>query len=1391
METLQSYIQNKKYINLFDYGLLTTNVISEIFDDDLPLKMKAHLKSHFPFFTNGVISIKERESTKTNGYFIKITPEEVMSIYNNLKSINYEYIQIKFHDQHANRYQGITFVNNDTRWVNHPTILNVKSIYNIIQPIWKSMDKGKSMYIYDENYTQRASFNGDVYIDLDKRDTLLDQEYSLSYPNPFEDKMKKEDPSLFVTETGKQYFDYSRKCLWSERRQPVVITQDEKDRIDNIAPNSYDDAVMYSSDMKNKKLWYICPRYWDIKNQIPLKKIREEDKDKLINPKASQTDLNEKYIFEFRKPSMKPEDYKTLRPGFLDKSVHPKGIHVPCCFKTIGKKQLKIREEIQNYENEETRSENSDSELDRVIYIKNAEKFPLEYKRIGHLPLTLEKYLNFDNRSCYNELQTKKLKQNYQCLLRYGAKQHDNKSFLSAISLIFLDKVNSYKDIISVIEKRINLDIFIQLHHGSLVQTFFDKTKESDINVHKNTKIFKKLLKSNLELLEKYSNSYMNFMNFIKDENEITDYQYLWEIVSSGILRNEKLNKPINLIILHDPMNDNRNNLQLICPTDTYSSVKFKKTNDSIILYKKRDTYEPLVSMIETKKKRTINKLFSYSKLPLYLKDIIHDIIINTKSKCKPYQNNKVYKYKFSRGVHYEDIINNYIDKLNENSMTIKKQVLHYDGRVVGLIIYDGILKKNMFLPVLSSSLDSSKEFVHIDDTLWSTYELTKDFLNKVHEITDIPCRPVFKVIESNMIVGMITDSNQFVPLINPEPYDNEDDIPVLNDTNHIDVDREIFDKNSEIKNQISYRIHMERKFFNAYMSTLKTALNDSIHIDDKKEIIKQIKSDNDFFTKFNNIHKIISDIHNIYVKFVKFDNSVLNKLNEINSCLGTDNPNKNYCLIDDNGNRILIPDKNLYTDENNNVKYSEKLTEKLIRNTFIFSDIFESKLQIPYDSTKFSINPDELMVLETILQRKYLDSSRKLKASTKYAKHSVYEYADPQDVLDYADYDFYDYLLDEKEPEQPQEQNSPSPEKEPEQPKEQNSPSPEKEQEQPQSPNSPSPEKEPEQPQEQNSPSPEKDQEQPQSPNSSSPEKEQSIQQPLPANVNIIPRNQENKLRLNTNIENLSRSGIYSLEVDPRKKSMVIKLPEKTDKLKLKFKIPENNQAEEQNTNDVENTDLQERRFKKSVLQQDSCIEVKYPPPMWRKKYFPKGTSSIVFKKKVIDCNYKMLAFILKDFDYQRFGRISKVGIQQELSNIYKKIYRKYSPQIRNKWLRQRKGRFLKMTAPIEDIVMDSNYFISETDVVLIAYAYNIPLVLCLQSKGDIKLIHLRERIPSNYLYFMRYTVRNRFDLHILKQNLKFDKNIIPEALMQIINEKTMDSLDIYLKTQLKEFKG
>ena len=160
---------------------------------------------------------------------------------------------------------------------------------------------------------------------------------SLSNPNPFFKRLEAYDPVLFRKRPGVK--EYSRSCPWTVKRQPVILTNEEKEHIDKHHPGSYNRAMKYGSS-KSKNFWYICPRYWDLRRNVSLtneevEKLKQRDGDIIIPPGAKSVPPG-KYIFEFKDKyhiDSSTGEYKNLSPGFIDSKESAGSEYcIPCCF---------------------------------------------------------------------------------------------------------------------------------------------------------------------------------------------------------------------------------------------------------------------------------------------------------------------------------------------------------------------------------------------------------------------------------------------------------------------------------------------------------------------------------------------------------------------------------------------------------------------------------------------------------------------------------------------------------------------------------------------------------------------------------------------------------------------------------------------------------------------------------------------------------------------------------------------------------------------------------------------------------------------------------------------------------------------------------------------------
>ena len=73
----------------------------------------------------------------------------------------------------------------------------------------------------------------------------------------------------FLKKKKGKFKQYSRSCPVNIRRQPVLLTEKQFNRIKAEMPEKIKMAVKYGSE-KDKKYWYVCPQYWCLTENIPL-----------------------------------------------------------------------------------------------------------------------------------------------------------------------------------------------------------------------------------------------------------------------------------------------------------------------------------------------------------------------------------------------------------------------------------------------------------------------------------------------------------------------------------------------------------------------------------------------------------------------------------------------------------------------------------------------------------------------------------------------------------------------------------------------------------------------------------------------------------------------------------------------------------------------------------------------------------------------------------------------------------------------------------------------------------------------------------------------------------------------------------------------------------------
>ena len=122
----------------------------------------------------------------------------------------------------------------------------------------------------------------------------------------------------------------------------------KKERIDKDHPGSYDEAIKYGSS-PDKQFWYICPRYWSLSKGVSLTQEEVDSKKygKVI-PHDAKVVPEGASIYEFTDKKYHTDNdgnYVKHYPGFIKENKHPKGLCLPCCFKSFYSPEQRKRRE--------------------------------------------------------------------------------------------------------------------------------------------------------------------------------------------------------------------------------------------------------------------------------------------------------------------------------------------------------------------------------------------------------------------------------------------------------------------------------------------------------------------------------------------------------------------------------------------------------------------------------------------------------------------------------------------------------------------------------------------------------------------------------------------------------------------------------------------------------------------------------------------------------------------------------------------------------------------------------------------------------------------------------------------------------------------------------------
>lgn len=847
----------------------------------------------------------------------------------------------------------------------------------------------------DDDFDGGAVSGGAVSDDQDS--TPIDGSHidglSLIRPNLFGERLKKYDPKLFLTRRQGKFKTYSRLCQFSEARQPVILTQEEKANIDKNHPGSYTHSIEYGSG--DKKYHYICPRYWCLLTNSSMTKEEVESGKcgKVIPPDAESVPKGH-YVYEFthKKHVDAQGNYIHFSPGFIDGKTHPDGLPIPCCFKSWDPDAQELARKQITDGTQDIKSKPAASALQ---YIIGFDSFPIEDKRYGFLPPAVENLLHAKYANVVQPNNPSALKQNVNAILRIGTEQHSQRSIIGCLADIhaYIMKTPGKMSIVEFskfIRDRIDLDTFISLNNGSLALQYNNKNWKGDMTQYEDTQ-FVKVNGSNKGTRD-IIGGYELFKRHLVDPASTIDHVIMWDIIAST---DKLFGMEINPVILELSNDDITNNVGVICPTTSYSSGSFNPNKPSMLLLK-QDQYYELIGVIVTdevnKRKRYHNmKLFYMDETILpELRDILNVITKTASSMCKPLPS-KPDVYTFQPNIDAYNVVH----KLRLSGYIPDSQVINHYGRVIAIIARrDEDETKGIYIPTrLSSTVELP--MVTIDNDLWHDYEYTVKKLREVHNDTGLLCDPIVKIAEDNLVVGVLTQTNQFIQVTPIEITD--DDLPVIVSANHLLVDQAFETDNHDperikIKNAIS----LETRFYNAYRNIVRMFLHHAENREHLDTIQKYVSDDRYLYKhKIIKVSGIISNIVDNHVQFAEYNANTINDIDEIYSCF--ENPeSKGYCVFQNNIHKLMIPEKHLLSGNNNKETYALRIADELVRNQDFSQFILNDDDVIRLPENKYRIEDNEFILLQSNIQSQYMENLEPF-SNTNYITLNTHDRAQPE----------------------------------------------------------------------------------------------------------------------------------------------------------------------------------------------------------------------------------------------------------------------------------------------------------------------------------------------------------------------------------------------------------
>jgi hypothetical protein len=897
--------------------------------------------------------------------------------------------------------------------------------------------------------------------------------------NPFLQKLHEKEPDIFLNGKDGKYNIYSRTCQ-SVHRQPVLITEEEKQHIDKTSPGSYLKAMKFGSTPENQN-YYICPRFWCFKTNTSMTADQ-------IKNKECGTD--KEYWQEFNIPKEHLDakgNYIDHYPGFKYKYKSKKTDYcMPCCgtsewemhnkdksgkwkktnyklkegekINELGQLVLKDGKIDENWkEFPRNAQECNMNEAEEMISKKKAinVKFiydPAKFREIpeegrwGYVQNSVQHFMQID----YDEAKVKgdeaHLKDGIKTLLKYGVEQIKMKnekkedvphnSLLGCLADLYASAKNEKVPRVAdgkfgkVLSDAVNINNFVRYGNASFTAAFrphaiedgketaiidneseawiksqvngiwknkktneagFPRTvKTMIVNVHDDDCAkYKELGKEIDEIVLEKMAAYEMYKIYLENPAIEKDLEYIWDLVT--IPNPQLFAEGLNLVIMEIKNNDMSESIDVLCPATTYSKTKFDIDKPTLFLIKQSDNLFEPVYMYDTTAPKDPTKTFKHSEnVPKNIKSLLKRMNNTLNENCRGRASIVTVQPLSLSDLETE------LDHLSKYE--IKSQIANYQGKIIALHVKNPETESDVYIPCkpTAPSDDYPTEMMS-NHSLWSSYENTVKELDELSKTVDY-CKPVMKIMDDMMIVGILTKSNQMVP-INPPQEDVEGDpLPKLKNkdnsftynktsnvgnTEYID---EIITKTrtGDVKRkEIIMNAVAENEFFRMFRSTIKILLSEPnnheirfslmriTHAGATHRVATDAGARTNAMSYRDKIKETVEELMKLpdAIEFAKFDKETLDSILTSGKVMYTCDSQMSETY--NPGCKLLLPIKNLVNrDRDNRLLYYYRIADELIRYQNLKNFILYPNQFLSMGMSDYKVNADEIILLESSLQK-------------------------------------------------------------------------------------------------------------------------------------------------------------------------------------------------------------------------------------------------------------------------------------------------------------------------------------------------------------------------------------------------------------------------------------